>query len=284
MAPHPRPHQGLHRYPAPNLYQSLHTSVMGPEGRHFEVQIRTEEMHRVAEEGIAAHWKYKKAAAEPRLTISAWHGSANWVEWQSEMRDPAEFMSTLKVDLYPRKSIPSRRVAASSSSTRRHAHRLRLRHSLRRGQHLHRRQGQRAHRPAQIRIAHGDVVEILTQPGHLPSKDWLSIVKTSRARNKIKHVINTTERVKAIEIGENTWNARPGVSEFSLGRIPETQVQAVAADYDAARSKTCTRPGIRQVFRAPGVAEARAGSGFRGNATRASRCASARAWRPRQNR
>ena len=86
--------------PRPNLYQSLHTSVVGPEGRHFEIQIRTEEMHRIAEEGIAAHWKYKegKRGAQDDQRV-AW--LRQLVEWQQDMRDPGEFMSTLKVDLYP---------------------------------------------------------------------------------------------------------------------------------------------------------------------------------------
>src|SRR3712207_6112672 len=87
--------------PRPNLYQSLHTSVMGPNGLSFEVQIRTEEMHRIAEEGIAAHWKYK----EGRKGLGQDDQRIAWlrqlVEWQREMRDPTEFMSALKVDLYP---------------------------------------------------------------------------------------------------------------------------------------------------------------------------------------
>ena len=88
--------------PRPNLYQSLHTTVMGEGGHQFEVQIRTEEMHRIAEEGIAAHWKYKaggsptSARDEQRL---AW--VRQLVEWQREMTDPNEFLSTLKIDLYP---------------------------------------------------------------------------------------------------------------------------------------------------------------------------------------
>src|SRR3569623_2385518 len=82
------------------MYQSLHTSVLGPRGRHFEVQIRTEEMHRIAEEGIAAHWKYKegRAGSGDDLRI-VWLRLL--VEWQRDMRDAGEFMSTLKVDLYP---------------------------------------------------------------------------------------------------------------------------------------------------------------------------------------
>ncbi|MGH9557844.1 MAG: RelA/SpoT family protein, partial [Bryobacteraceae bacterium] len=91
--------------PRPNLYQSLHTSVMGPGGHHFEVQIRTEEMHRLAEEGIAAHWKYKEGRRGPSALASGDDQRIAWlrqlVEWQRDMRDPGEFMSTLKVDLYP---------------------------------------------------------------------------------------------------------------------------------------------------------------------------------------
>ncbi len=124
--------------PRPNLYQSLHTSVVGPEGKHFEIQIRTEEMHRIAEEGIAAHWKYKegKRGVQDDQRV-AW--LRQLVEWQQEMRDPGEFMSTLKVDLYPEEVYcftPKGRVIvlpAGSSSDR-----FRLRGALRSRQHLHR--------------------------------------------------------------------------------------------------------------------------------------------------
>src|ERR1022692_5134044 len=87
--------------PRPNLYQSLHTSVVGPHGQHFEVQIRTEEMHRIAEEGIAAHWKYKEGKKGPAPDDQRIAWLRHLVEWQHDMQDPAEFMSTLKVDLYP---------------------------------------------------------------------------------------------------------------------------------------------------------------------------------------
>ena len=87
--------------PRPNLYQSLHTSVIGPEGHAFEVQIRTEEMHRIAEEGIAAHWKYKEGRTVPARDDQRIAWLRQLVEWQRDMHDPGEFMSTLKVDLYP---------------------------------------------------------------------------------------------------------------------------------------------------------------------------------------
>jgi GTP pyrophosphokinase len=87
--------------PRPNLYQSLHTSVVGPHGQTFEVQIRTEEMHRIAEEGIAAHWKYKEGRKGPATDDQRMAWLRHLVEWQRDMQDPGEFMSTLKVDLYP---------------------------------------------------------------------------------------------------------------------------------------------------------------------------------------
>ena len=87
--------------PRPNLYQSLHTSVIGPHGQPFEVQIRTEEMHRIAEEGIAAHWKYKEGRKGPAADDQRIAWLRQLVEWQRDMQDPGEFMSTLKVDLYP---------------------------------------------------------------------------------------------------------------------------------------------------------------------------------------
>ncbi len=218
--------------PRPNLYQSLHTSVMGPGGRHFEVQIRTDEMHRIAEEGIAAHWKYKegrKGAAEDDQRV-AW--LRQLVEWQREMRDPGEFMSTLKVDLYPeevytftpkgkviilpRDATPIDFAYAIHSDVgnccigaKVNGRIVQLKYGLR----------------------NGDVVEIQTQANHLPSKDWLGIVKTSKARNKIKHVINTTERVKAIEIGEKYLEREARRLGVSMKGVTKTQMEGVAGEY-----------------------------------------------------
>ncbi len=218
--------------PRPNLYQSLHTSVMGPGGRHFEVQIRTDEMHRIAEEGIAAHWKYKegrKGAAEDDQRV-AW--LRQLVEWQREMRDPGEFMSTLKVDLYPeevytftpkgkviilpRDATPIDFAYAIHSDVgnccigaKVNGRIVQLKYGLR----------------------NGDVVEIQTQANHLPSKDWLAIVKTSKARNKIKHVINTTERVKAIEIGEKYLERESRRLGVSMKGVTKAQMEDVAGEY-----------------------------------------------------
>ncbi|HEY6937927.1 MAG TPA: bifunctional (p)ppGpp synthetase/guanosine-3',5'-bis(diphosphate) 3'-pyrophosphohydrolase, partial [Terriglobales bacterium] len=173
--------------PRPNFYQSLHTSVIAEDGHPFEVQIRTEEMHKMAEEGIAAHWKYKdgpvSAKDEQRL---AWLRQV--VEWQRDVSDPSEFLSTLKIDLYPEEVYtftPKGKVVILP----RDATPLDFAYTI----HTdvgHTCVGAKVNGrmvPLRYHLHSGDIVEILTQPGHHPSRDWLGIVKSSRARNKIKH-------------------------------------------------------------------------------------------------
>jgi len=223
--------------PRPNLYQSLHTSVMGPKGRHFEVQIRTEEMHRIAEEGIAAHWKYKegrKANAADDDQRVTW--LRQLVEWQRDMRDSGEFMSTLKVDLYPDEVYtftPQGKVIVlpRGATPIDFAYAI---HSQVGNTCTGAKVGGRIV-PLKYGLRNGDVVEILTQAGHLPSKDWLGIVKTPRARNKIKHVINTTERVKAIEIGEKYLEREARRLGVFLSRITPKQMEAVATEYGCSK-------------------------------------------------
>ena len=218
--------------PRPNLYQSLHTSVIGPGGRSFEVQIRTEEMHRLAEEGIAAHWKYKEGKKGPGADDQRVSWLRQLVEWQQEMRDPGEFMSTLKVDLYPEEVYaftPKGKVIVLP----RDATPIDFAYSIHSdvgntcvGAKVNGRIV-----PLKYNLKNGDVVEILTQSGHLPSKDWLAIVKTSRARNKIKHVINTTERAKAIEIGQKYLEREARRLNAHLSRVTKTDLERVAAEY-----------------------------------------------------
>ncbi len=217
--------------PRPNLYQSLHTSVVGPEGKHCEIQIRTEEMHRIAEEGIAAHWKYKegKRGAQDDQRI-AW--LRQLVEWQQEIRDPADFNSTLKLDLYPEEVYcftPKGRVVVlpSGSSPIDFAYAV---HSEVGNTCVGAKINGRIV-PLRYVLRNGDIVDILTQSGHLPSKDWLSIVKTSRARNKIKHVINASERERAIEIGQKYLEKEARRLGVQLARIQKNDLERVAAEY-----------------------------------------------------
>ena len=218
--------------PRPNLYQSLHTSVIGPGGVPFEVQIRTEEMHRIAEEGIAAHWKYKEGrrGAGPDEQQIAW--LRQLVEWQREMRDPGEFMSTLKVDLYPEEVYaftPRGKVIALP----RGATPIDFAYAIH-SEVGHTCVGAKVNGrivPLRYQIKNGDLVEILTQTGHAPSKDWLALVKTSRARNKIKHVINAGERAKAIEIGQKSLEKEARRLGVQLNRINRGELEQVAGEY-----------------------------------------------------
>jgi GTP diphosphokinase / guanosine-3',5'-bis(diphosphate) 3'-diphosphatase len=218
--------------PRPNLYQSLHTSVIGPNGLAFEVQIRTEEMHRIAEEGIAAHWKYKegKRGLTPDDQRIAW--LRQLVEWQREMRDPGEFMSTLKVDLYPEEVYaftPLGRVVVLPRGATpidfAYAVHTDVGHTC---------VGAKVNGrivPLKTALKNGDVVEILTQAGHHPSKDWLTVVKTSRARNKIKHVINATERERAIDIGQKYLEKEARRLGIALSRVQRVDFERVASEY-----------------------------------------------------
>ena len=218
--------------PRPNLYQSLHTSVIGQGGRSFEVQIRTEEMHRLAEEGIAAHWKYKEGKKGPGADDQRVVWLRQLVEWQQEMHDPGEFISTLKVDLYPEEVYtftPMGKVIVLP----REATPIDFAYSIHSdvgntcvGAKVNGRIV-----PLKYNLKNGDVVEILTQSGHLPSKDWLSLAKTSKARNKIKHVINTTERAKAVEIGQKYLEREARRLNAQLGRITKAELERVAGEY-----------------------------------------------------
>jgi GTP pyrophosphokinase len=218
--------------PRPNMYQSLHTTVIAPGGHQFEVQIRTEEMHRVAEEGIAAHWKYKAsdnvtAKDEARL---AW--VRQLMEWQREMTDPNEFMSTLKIDLYPEEVYtftPKGKVVVlpKDASPIDFAYTIHT-------QVGHTTIGAKVNGrivPLRTKLRNGDIVEITTQTGHAPSRDWLSFTKSSRARNKIKHWLNEHQRERAIEIGTKLLEREARKYKMVLSKYHEADYDKVALEY-----------------------------------------------------
>jgi guanosine-3',5'-bis(diphosphate) 3'-pyrophosphohydrolase len=222
--------------PRPNFYQSLHTSVISEEGMPFEVQIRTEEMHKMAEEGIAAHWKYKdgpvSAQDEQRL---AWLRQV--VEWQRDVSDPSEFLSTLKIDLYPEEVYtftPKGKVVVlprdSSPIDFAYSVHTEVGHSCV-GAKVNGRMV-----PLRFKLHSGDIVEILTQAGHKPSRDWLSIAKSSRARNKIKHWLNVHQRERAIEIGRKLIEKEARKYRVSLKEIKDEELLKIAADYGVGRA------------------------------------------------
>jgi GTP diphosphokinase / guanosine-3',5'-bis(diphosphate) 3'-diphosphatase len=217
--------------PRPNFYQSLHTSVITEDGTPFEIQIRTEDMHKMAEEGIAAHWKYKdgpvSAQDEQRL---AWLRQV--VEWQRDVSDPNEFLSTLKVDLYPEEVYtftPKGKVVVLP----RDATPVDFAYTI----HTevgHTCVGAKVNGrmvPLRHKLHSGDIVEILTQPGHKPSRDWLGLVKSSRSRNKIKHWLNVHQRERAIEIGRKLIEKEARKYRIALKEIKDEDLQKVASGY-----------------------------------------------------
>jgi guanosine-3',5'-bis(diphosphate) 3'-pyrophosphohydrolase len=221
--------------PRPNFYQSLHTSVITENGTPFEVQIRTEDMHKLAEEGIAAHWKYKdgpvSAKDEQRL---AWLRQV--VDWQRDVSDPNEFLSTLKIDLYPEEVYtftPKGKVVVlprdSTPIDFAYTVHTEVGHSCV-GAKVNGRMV-----PLRHKLHSGDIVEILTQPGHKPSRDWLAVVKSSRARNKIKHWLNVHQRERAIEIGRKLIEKEARKYRISLKEIKEEDLQRLASDYGLGR-------------------------------------------------
>jgi guanosine-3',5'-bis(diphosphate) 3'-pyrophosphohydrolase len=218
--------------PRPNLYQSLHTTLIAAGGHQFEVQIRTEEMHRIAEEGIAAHWKYKagdtvSAKDEQRL---AW--VRQLMEWQREMSDPNEFMSTLKIDLYPEEVYtftPKGKVVVlpKDASPIDFAYAI---HTEVGNTTIGAKINGRIV-PLRTKLRNGDIVEITTQTGHAPSRDWLTFTKSSRARNKIKHWLNEHQRERAIEIGNKLLEREGRKWKVTLGKLDEADYVRVANDY-----------------------------------------------------
>jgi GTP pyrophosphokinase len=218
--------------PRPNQYQSLHNTFMAPGGHQFEVQIRTEEMHRIAEEGIAAHWKYKagdRVSAKEEETF-AW--VRQMMEWQQEMSDPNEFMSTLKIDLYPEEVYtftPKGKVVVlpkdSSPIDFAYAIHTQVGNTCI-GATIN---GRIA--PLRTRLRNGDIVSISTQEGHAPSRDWLSFTKSSRARNKIKHWLNEHQRERAIEIGRKLIEREARKWKISLKSISPADYTRAANEY-----------------------------------------------------
>jgi GTP diphosphokinase / guanosine-3',5'-bis(diphosphate) 3'-diphosphatase len=210
--------------PRPNGYQSLHTSVIGEHGMPFELQIRTMEMHRMAEEGIAAHWKYKEGRVGDHKDEPYIRWMRQLLEYQQEVRDPQEFMQNLKVELYPDEVYtftPKGQVKAFP----RGATPIDFAYSI----HTdvgHQCVGARVNGkmvPLRARLRNGDIVEIITQSGHKPSRDWLNYVVTSHARYKIKHLIRLEERVRAIDLGRKVFEKEARRYDLSVKGLHEAE-------------------------------------------------------------
>ncbi len=193
--------------PKRNFYQSLHTTMVGDEGQPFEVQIRTREMDLIAEEGIAAHWRYKEGKAEPRQSDRSILWLRQLLEWQQEIQDPRTFLTALKVDLYPDEVYvftPRGEVLSFPRGATPLDFAYRVHTDL--GHHC---AGSRVNGklvPLRTPLVNGDMVEILTNPNRNPSRDWLNFATTSRAKSKIRHWLNTQQTERATEIGRRLFD------------------------------------------------------------------------------
>jgi GTP diphosphokinase / guanosine-3',5'-bis(diphosphate) 3'-diphosphatase len=213
-----------------NLYQSLHTTVVGPEGKPLEIQIRTKSMHQTAEYGIAAHWRYKTKDVKGNPTEQEMGWLRQLIDWQRELSDPKDFIDNLKTDLYvdevfvftPKGDVIQLPAGATPIDFAYAVH----------TEVGHRCVGARVNKrlvPLEYALQNGDTVEIFTSkaPDAGPSRDWLGIVKTPRARNKIRQWFSKERREDAIEAGKEALVRAMRKAGLPLQRL--TQGGALAA-------------------------------------------------------
>ena len=218
--------------PKPNMYQSLHTTVIGPYGDRIEVQIRTEEMHRIAEEGIAAHWAYKEGKTGQSKDDAKFAWLRQLMEWQQDLKDPKEFLETVKVDLFtdevfvftpkgdvkslPRGATPVDFAFAIHSDVGNKCVGAKVNGKI---------------VPLRYKLKNGDTVEVLTSGNAHPSKDWLTYVKTSRAQAKIRTYIKAQQREKSLELGRELAEREFKRWDLNLNKLTKAgEVKKVAVE------------------------------------------------------
>ncbi len=236
--------------PKSNMYQSLHTTIMGPDGQKVEFQIRTQDMHRIAEAGIAAHWKYKEGI---KTSISTEHKFA-WLrqllEWQQELKNPREFMESIKTDLFEEsvyvftptgdiKELPSGSTPLDFAYS------------------IHSDIGNRCTGakvnnrivPLKTTLKTGDTVDILTSKNQAPSKDWLKFVKTTKARNRISHFLTQEEQNRSLAQGHDILEKEARKHGLTLSKILKSdEIQKVTSDFGFAQlDKMITAVGFGKI-------------------------------------
>jgi GTP diphosphokinase / guanosine-3',5'-bis(diphosphate) 3'-diphosphatase len=255
----------------PNGYQSLHTSVISDHGTPFEVQIRTLEMHNQAEEGIAAHWKYKEGRVGDQRDERYFQWMRQLLEWQQEVRDAQEFIQDLKLDLYP-EEVYTFTPKGEVKALPRGATPVDFAYAI----HTdvgHRCVSARVNGkmvPLRSRLKNGDIVEIITQAAHTPSRDWLSFVVTARARNKIRHFVQAEEKARSIELGrrllrEGGASLRPEHEDAPRERGDDKGGRGVRR---RTNGRTPRLDRVREARRTPGAQQARPPGSAAGAAAR----------------
>ena len=272
--------------PRDNLYQSLHTSVIGSKGQPFEVQIRTEEMHLMAEEGVAAHWKYKEGKRGPRDDDEALKVLRSLVEWTQEVKDSREFIDSLKLDLYP-KDVYAFTPMGKVIQLPRGATTVDFAYMIHSevgntctGARINSRMV-----PLRTQIQNGDVVEIITSANAHPSRDWLNFVVTSRARNRVRHWVADQQRAESIEIGRKLFEKEARRFQIPVKKLlgdSNGDLKRIAGEYGYGRTddllaaigygKTSSAKCNRQVPRSGEVRGARQARKNRNYAAACARC------------
>ena len=219
--------------PKPNMYQSLHTTVIGPKSRRIEVQIRTHEMHKTAERGIAAHWQYKEKGGLAERDAARFAWLRQLMEFQKEVTDPAEFLESVKVDLFtdevyvftpagevktfPRGATPIDFAYAIHSEVGHHCSGARVNGVM---------------VPLRHQLRNGDVVEIITNRNQEPNKDWLDFVKTGRARSRIRTHVRSRERKRSAKLGRDLLERAMHKRGLSLTKwLKNGDVQSVVQQF-----------------------------------------------------
>ncbi|MBI4454569.1 MAG: bifunctional (p)ppGpp synthetase/guanosine-3',5'-bis(diphosphate) 3'-pyrophosphohydrolase [Acidobacteria bacterium] len=221
--------------PRVNGYQSLHTTVIGKNGQPFEVQIRTHEMHKVAEEGIAAHWKYKEGKFKEDQHDQRLVWVRHLLEWQQEVKDPRQFLTNLKIDLYP-EEVYIFTPRGEVITLPRDATPVDFAYAV----HTevgHRCTGAKVNGrlvPLKYKLKNGEICEILTGTEPRPSRDWLSLVKTSRARNRIRNWLNAKQKEQAVEVGKKLLEREARKFKVNLKKFlqPGERQQKVLAGFE----------------------------------------------------
>ena len=225
--------------PRDNLYQSLHTSVIGADAQSFEVQIRTEDMHQIAEEGVAAHWKYKEGKRGARDDDNAFQALRSLVEWTQEVKDSRDFLDSLKLDLYP-KDVYAFTPMGKVIQLPRGATPVDFAYMIH-SEVGNTCTGARVNGrivPLRNQIQNGDVVEILTSANSHPSRDWLNFIVTSRARNRVRHWVAEQQRAESIDIGRKLFEKEAARFQLSVKKLfgdSDGDMKRVASEYGYGR-------------------------------------------------
>jgi GTP pyrophosphokinase len=261
--------------PKSNMYQALHTTVMGPQGEPVEIQIRTEEMHRTAEMGIAAHWLYKEGRRDPDELDEYMGWLRQVLDWQRDLTDPREFMEYLKFDLYgeeifvftpkgdlkplPRGATPLDFAFAVHTAVGLHCQGARVNDRM---------------VPLASKLHSGDTVQILTSPSQHPSRDWLKLVQTSRAKSKIRHWLKAQRHSQSLALGKEIlerelkkrrWKARTSgqllrvAGEFGLPDVEHFYAALGSGDLSLQQVLGRLKPGGEDRKSAPAVTGQRTG-------------------------